>query len=41
MSNYSKGANFERRVQRYLEKQGWVVLKGEDYRERIARKRRE
>jgi Holliday junction resolvase len=27
MSNYSRGANFERRVQRYLEKQDWFVIR--------------
>ena len=25
MSNYSRGSNFERRVKRYLEKEGWVA----------------
>ena len=27
MSGYSKGANFERRVRKHLEKQGWVVFR--------------
>ncbi len=27
MSQYSRGANFERRVKRYLEEQGWVVFR--------------
>ncbi|GAG60376.1 unnamed protein product [marine sediment metagenome] len=27
MSAYSKGANFERRVRKHLEQQGWVVFR--------------
>lgn len=27
MSNYSRGANFERRVRRHLEDRGWVVFR--------------
>lgn len=27
MSNYSRGANFERRVRKHLEEQGWVVFR--------------
>lgn len=27
MSNYSRGADFERRVQRYFEKAGWFVIR--------------
>jgi len=27
MSNYSRGANFERRVRKYLENEGWVVFR--------------
>lgn len=27
MSNYSRGANFERRVQKYLEKAGYFVIR--------------
>jgi Holliday junction resolvase len=27
MSNYSRGANFERRVRKHLEQQGWVVFR--------------
>jgi len=27
MTNYSRGANFERRVRRHLENEGWVVFR--------------
>jgi Holliday junction resolvase len=27
MSNYSRGANFERRVAKYFEKRGWFVIR--------------
>lgn len=27
MSNYSRGANFERRVQKYFESSGWLVIR--------------